>query len=34
MRERRLEHITLGVVLGVLVSFAGSALLVVAAAQR
>ena len=32
--NRRLEHITLGVVLGVLVSFAGSALLVVAAAQR
>ncbi len=32
--NRRLEHITLGVVLGVLVSFVGSALLVVAAAQR
>ncbi len=32
--NRRLEHITLGVVLGVLVSFAGSALLVVAAANR
>ena len=32
--NRRLEHITLGVVLGVLVSFAGSVLLVVAAAQR
>ncbi len=30
--NRRLEHITLGVVLGVLVSFAGSALLVYAAA--
>ena len=32
--NRRLEQITLGVVLGVLVSFVGSALLVVAAAQR
>ena len=32
--NRRLEHITLGVVLGVLVSFAGSVLLVVAAAGR
>ena len=32
--NRRLEHITLGVVLGVLVSFVGSALLVVAAASR
>ncbi len=32
--NRRLEHITLGVVLGVLVSFAGSALLVIAAANR
>ena len=32
--NRRLEHITLGVVLGVIVSFVGSALLVVAAAQR
>ena len=32
--NRRLERITLGVVLGVLVSFAGSALLVVAAANR
>ena len=32
--NRRLEHITLGVVLGVLVSFAGSAMLVVAAADR
>ncbi|MXY60138.1 MAG: DMT family transporter [Chloroflexi bacterium] len=32
--NRRLEHITLGVVLGVLVSFAGSALLVTAAAGR
>ena len=32
--NRRLEHITLGVVLGVLVSFAGSALLVVAASGR
>ena len=32
--NRRLEHITLGVVLGVLVSFAGSALLVVAAVNR
>ena len=32
--NRRLEHITLGVVLGVLVSFAGSALLVVAATGR
>ena len=32
--NRRLEQITLGVVLGVLVSFAGSALLVVAAANR
>ena len=32
--NRRLENITLGVVLGVLVSFAGSALLVVAAANR
>ena len=32
--NRRLEHITLGVVLGVLVSFAGSALLVVAAINR
>ncbi len=32
--NRRLEHITLGVVLGVLVSFVGSALLVVAAANR
>ena len=32
--NRRLEHITLGVVLGVLVSFAGSALLVTAAASR
>ncbi|MCY4581512.1 MAG: DMT family transporter [Chloroflexi bacterium] len=32
--NRRLENITLGVVLGVLVSFAGSALLVLAAAQR
>ncbi len=32
--NRRLEHITLGVVLGVLVSFVGSVLLVVAAASR
>ncbi len=32
--NRRLEHITVGVVLGVLVSFAGSALLVTAAAGR
>ena len=32
--NRRLEHITLGVVLGVLVSFGGSALLVIAAANR
>ena len=32
--NRRLEHITLGVVLGVLVSFTGSALLVTAAAGR
>ncbi len=32
--NRRLEHITLGVVLGVLVSFAGSALLVAGAAGR
>ena len=32
--NRRLEHITLGVVLGVLVSFVGSALLVIAAANR
>ena len=32
--NRRLERITPGVVLGVLVSFAGSALLVVAAANR
>ncbi len=32
--NRRLEHITLGVVLGVIVSFVGSALLVVAAANR
>ena len=32
--NRRLERITLGVVLGVMVSFAGSALLVVAAANR
>ncbi len=32
--NRRLERITLGVVLGVLVSFAGSAMLVVAAADR
>ncbi len=32
--NRRLEHITLGVVLGVLVSFSGSALLVIAAANR
>ena len=32
--NRRLEHITLGVVLGVLVSFGGSALLVIAAASR
>ena len=32
--NRRLEHITLGVVLGVLVSFTGSALLVAAAAGR
>ena len=32
--NRRLENITLGVVLGVVVSFAGSALLVVAAASR
>ena len=34
MVNRRLELITLGVVLGVIVSFAGSVLLVVAAAQR
>ena len=32
--NRQLEHITLGVVLGVLVSFGGSALLVIAAASR
>ncbi len=32
--NRRLERITLGVVLGVLVSFAGSAMLVIAAADR
>ena len=32
--NRRLEHITLGVVLGVLVSFVGSALLVIAAVGR